>query len=125
MENWELELYKVYISDDPGLTLTYFTARSIWYPMHLYVENFNGINHHRCICVSFGEIKFDQQAEKFKYPLYTTVLMKPDLHLMNIYGAYQSIECTTAYKMECTHLLSDNLANTLIMNCLLQKAKGF
>ena len=25
-----LNLYKVYINDDPGLTLTYFTARSNW-----------------------------------------------------------------------------------------------
>ena len=25
-----LTLYKVYINDDPGLTLTYFTARSNW-----------------------------------------------------------------------------------------------
>ena len=27
---WGLELYKVYINDDPGLTLTYFMARSNW-----------------------------------------------------------------------------------------------
>ena len=25
-----LKLYKVYINDDPGMTLTYFTARSNW-----------------------------------------------------------------------------------------------
>ena len=25
-----LKVYKVYINDDPGLTLTYFTARSNW-----------------------------------------------------------------------------------------------
>ena len=24
--NWRLKLYKVYINDDPGLTLTYFTC---------------------------------------------------------------------------------------------------
>ena len=28
MYHWGLNLYKVYINDDPGLTLTYFTARS-------------------------------------------------------------------------------------------------
>ena len=28
MKHWGLKLYKVYINDDPGLTLTYFTARS-------------------------------------------------------------------------------------------------
>ena len=26
----EVSLYKVYINDDPGLTMTYFTARSNW-----------------------------------------------------------------------------------------------
>ena len=30
MYNRGLKLYKVYINDDPGLTLTYFTARSNW-----------------------------------------------------------------------------------------------
>ena len=30
MKHWGLKLYKVYINDDPGLTLTYFTARSNW-----------------------------------------------------------------------------------------------
>ena len=28
MYHWGLKLYKVYINDDPGLTLTYFTAGS-------------------------------------------------------------------------------------------------
>ena len=30
MFNWGLKLYKVNMNDDPGLTLTYFTARSNW-----------------------------------------------------------------------------------------------
>ena len=30
MYHWGFKLYKVYINDDPGLTLTYFTARSNW-----------------------------------------------------------------------------------------------
>ena len=30
MYHWGLKLYKVYINDDPGLTLTYFTTRSNW-----------------------------------------------------------------------------------------------
>ena len=28
--HWGLKLYKMYINDDPGLTLTYFTTRSNW-----------------------------------------------------------------------------------------------
>ena len=30
MYHWGVKLYLVYISHDPGLTLTYFTARSNW-----------------------------------------------------------------------------------------------
>ena len=30
MQDEGLKLYKIYINDDPGLTLTYFTARSNW-----------------------------------------------------------------------------------------------
>ena len=30
MQHQGLKLYKVYINDDPGLTLTFFTARSNW-----------------------------------------------------------------------------------------------
>ena len=30
MLHGRLKLYEVYINDDPGLTLTYFTARSNW-----------------------------------------------------------------------------------------------
>ena len=30
MYHWGLKLYKVYIKDDPGLTLTCFMARSNW-----------------------------------------------------------------------------------------------
>ena len=28
MQHWVLEYYQIYSNDDPGLTLTYFTARS-------------------------------------------------------------------------------------------------
>ena len=32
MQHWVLEYYQVYSNDDPGLTLTYFTARSNMVP---------------------------------------------------------------------------------------------
>ena len=35
MQHRGIKLYKVYINDDPGLTLTYFTARSNWLVMCL------------------------------------------------------------------------------------------
>ena len=30
MYHWGLQLYKLYINDDPALTLTYYMARSNW-----------------------------------------------------------------------------------------------
>ena len=36
---WGLRLYKVCINDDPGLTLTYFTASQIGSPIRLNGEN--------------------------------------------------------------------------------------
>ena len=38
-QHQRLKLYQVYINDDPGLTLTYFTARSIGSPICLNGEN--------------------------------------------------------------------------------------
>ena len=35
MQHQGLKLYKVYINDDPGLTLIYNTTRSNWVPIHL------------------------------------------------------------------------------------------
>ena len=35
MKHLGMELYKVCINHDPGMTLTYFTARSLRSPMHL------------------------------------------------------------------------------------------
>ena len=42
MYHWGHKLYKVYINDDPGLTLTYFTARSNWVTCTFELGKFNG-----------------------------------------------------------------------------------
>ena len=39
MQHQGLKLYKVYINDDPGLTLTYFTQGQIGLPICLNGEN--------------------------------------------------------------------------------------
>ena len=39
MYHWGLKVFKVYINDDPGLTLTYFMARSNWVAVRLNGEN--------------------------------------------------------------------------------------
>ena len=36
MQVWVLKYYQVYSNDDPGLTVTYFTARSNFVPNALY-----------------------------------------------------------------------------------------
>ena len=38
MQHWVLEYYQVYSNDDPGLTLTYFTARSNLVPYAFVLE---------------------------------------------------------------------------------------
>ena len=54
MQHWGLKHYKVYINDDPGLNLTYFTAMSVWSPMCL-----NGGNRYKVI----KEVCFQQLAD--------------------------------------------------------------
>ena len=54
MQHQGLKLYKVYINGDPGLTFTYFTARSNWVThsfecgkllqSHLMGKNIKGLN---------------------------------------------------------------------------------
>ena len=39
MKHQAMELYKVYISHDPGMTLTFFTAGQLRLPTHLNGEN--------------------------------------------------------------------------------------
>ena len=38
MQHWVLKYYQVYSNDDPGLTLTYFTARSDLVPYAFVLE---------------------------------------------------------------------------------------
>ena len=40
MKHRWLKRYNVYINHDPVMTLTYFTARSTWLPLHLNGGNF-------------------------------------------------------------------------------------
>ena len=50
MQNWVLEYYQFCSNDDPGLTLTYFTAKSILVPYAFVWENVNnGFSRDYCI----------------------------------------------------------------------------
>ena len=44
MQYRELKFYKVYINNNPGLTLTYFTARSNWVTWALLWEKVKTVN---------------------------------------------------------------------------------
>ena len=39
MQHWVLEYYQVYSNDDPGMTLTYFAAKSNLFPYAFVWEN--------------------------------------------------------------------------------------
>ena len=51
MQHWVLKYYQVYSNDDPGLTLTYFTARSKLVPYAFVMEKVKTIDFSETIVV--------------------------------------------------------------------------
>ena len=37
MDHWEINVYKVYINDDPGLIMAYLRADQIWLSNYVYI----------------------------------------------------------------------------------------
>ena len=64
MEHWELKLYKVYINDDPGLTLTYFTARSNLVPYAFVWEKGKTMDFSETIVVYDLKLATDDRSDK-------------------------------------------------------------
>ena len=61
MKHLEMELYKVYINHDPGMTLTYFMARSTSRsPMHL-----NGEKNRKMSCNGRKLARNEQMDRRF------------------------------------------------------------
>ena len=64
MQYWGLELYKVYINDDPGLTLTYFTARSNLVPYAFVWEKNKTMDFLETIVVYDLKLATDDRSDK-------------------------------------------------------------
>ena len=64
MKHWGLKLYKVYINDDPGLTLTYFTARSNLVPYAFVWEKGKTMDVSETIVVYDLKLATDDRSDK-------------------------------------------------------------
>ena len=60
-----LKLYKVYITDDPGLTLTYFTARSNLVTLAFLWEKVKTVDFSETIAAN--DLKFSRSRHLIKY----------------------------------------------------------
>ena len=64
MSHWGLKLYKVCINDDPGLTLTYFTARSNLVPYAFVWEKGKTMDFSETIVVYGLKLATDDRSDK-------------------------------------------------------------
>ena len=64
MHHWVLEYYQVCSNDDPGLTLTYFTARSNLVPYAFVWENGKTVNLSETIVVYDLKLATDDRRDK-------------------------------------------------------------
>ena len=64
MKHWGLKLYKVHINDDPGLTLTYFTARSNLIPYAFVWEKGKTMDFSETVVVYDLKLATDDRSDK-------------------------------------------------------------
>ena len=64
MQHWVLEYYQVCSNDDPGLTLTYFTARSNWVPYTLVSEKGKTKDFSEIIVIYDLKLATDDRSDK-------------------------------------------------------------
>ena len=64
MQHWGLKLYKVYINIDPGLTLTYFTARSNLVPYVFVWEKGKTMDFSETIVIYDLKLATDDRSDK-------------------------------------------------------------
>ena len=64
MQHWVLEYYQVCSNDDPGLTLTYFTARSNLVPYAFVWEKDKTMDFSETIVVYDLKLATDDQSDK-------------------------------------------------------------
>ena len=64
MQHWVLEYYQVYSNDEPGLTLTYFTARSNFIPYAFIWEKGKTMDFSETIVVCDLQLTTDDGSDK-------------------------------------------------------------
>ena len=64
MQHWVLEYYQVYSNDDPGVTLTYFTARSNLVPYAFVWEKGKTMGFSEIIVVYDLKLATDDRSDK-------------------------------------------------------------
>ena len=64
MQHWVLEYYQIYSNDIPGLTLTYFTARSNLVPYAFVWEKGKTMDFSETIVVYDWKLATDDQSDK-------------------------------------------------------------
>ena len=64
MQHWVLEYYQIYSNDDPGLTLTYFTARSNLVPYAFVWEKGKTMDFSEAIVVYDLKLATDDWSDK-------------------------------------------------------------
>ena len=64
MQHWMLEYYQVYSNDDPGLILTYFTARSNLVPFAFVWEKGKTVDFSETIAVYDLKLATDNRSDK-------------------------------------------------------------
>ena len=64
MWHWGLKLYKVYINNDPGLTLTYFMARSNLVPYAFVWEKGKTMDFSETIVIYDLKLATDDRSDK-------------------------------------------------------------
>ena len=64
MQHWVLEYYQIYSNDDPGLTLTYFTARSNLVPYAFVWEKGKTMDFSETIVIYDLKLAIDDRSDK-------------------------------------------------------------
>ena len=82
MQHWVLKYYQIPSNDDPGLTLTYFTARSNLVPYGFVWRKGKTMDFSETFVVYDLKLATDDQSDK-KFPLTTKLCPRGYVHVLN------------------------------------------
>ena len=91
MRHWVLEYYQIYSNDDPGLTLTYFTARPNLVPYTSVWEKGKAMDFSETIVVYDLKLATDDRSDKkFLFDIKTLALLGCMPTALGIYTCIKS-----------------------------------